>query len=326
MLKPRLVLLFLLIFSSDVFANNADPIQLFDDGELEQAQQKFEERLQQDSNDSTALLYLARIAQQNGDLDKAEELIEEALEKAPENAAIQYRYGGILGEVAGEASIFTALGYAKKSLKGLERAAEIEPDNIEYQRGLLNYYLIAPGIAGGDNEQALKQAKSIQLLDEKAGVLAFSSVYRSMGDEDKLAQLFDSAIRQFPEDADLYQERGLSNQIQEKFSAAFADFHQAKVLAEKQPEAELEKYDAIYQLARTSVLSEQRVLKGIEAMLIFIEQAPEIQELPSKEWASFRLANLYELNEQKKEAKSIYRKLYKTTKDSDLKKRVKRKR
>jgi tetratricopeptide (TPR) repeat protein len=324
LLKPFLPLA--MAFSAAVSANSIDPIQLFDDGKLALAQQAFEMRLQKDTNDAKALMYLAWIAQRNEDLDKAEELIERAIKKAPENAEIQYRYGGIIGEVAGDASIFTALGYAEKSLHGLKKAVELEPENIEYQQGLLNFYLIAPGVAGGDTDKALEQAESIQKLDEKSGFLAFSQIFSSLGDKEKLTDLFETALQRFPEDARLYYERGLSNQTQKNFTQAFADFKRSSLLAASEPEAALQRFEAIYQIGRTSVLSEQRVENGIEAILLFIEQAPESKVLPSKEWANYRLANLYELNKQKKEAKTIYRKLYKTTEDSNLKKRVRRKR
>ncbi|GAB2907280.1 hypothetical protein [Rheinheimera gaetbuli] len=49
---------------------------------------------------------------------------------------------------------FLALSYAKKSLPCLEQAVALQPHNISYSKGLMSFYLGAPGIAGGDKQLA----------------------------------------------------------------------------------------------------------------------------------------------------------------------------
>ena len=71
------------------------------------------------------------------------------------------------------------------------------------------------------------------------------------------------------------------------------------------------KYRALYQLGKTSVLSETNIDAGIIALREYIDKAPDLDGLAPKPWAEFRLANLLALNTQKAEAKTIYLRLAK---------------
>jgi hypothetical protein len=87
------------------------------------------------------------------------------------------------------------------------------------------------------------------------------------------------------------------------------------VASSKKAETEesfLAKYNALYQLCITSVLSESNIDAGINALKTFIGEAPYLDGLSPKPWVEFRLANLMALNSQKLEAKTIYLRLAKT--------------
>ena len=68
----------------------------------------------------------------------------------------------------------------------------------------------------------------------------------------------------------------------------------------------------MYQLGKTSVLSESNIEAGIKALNEYIAEAPDLDDLAPKPWAEFRLANLMALNLQTLEAKTIYLRLAKT--------------
>jgi hypothetical protein len=77
-------------------------------------------------------------------------------------------------------------------------------------------------------------------------------------------------------------------------------------------ESVVAKYNALYQLGRTSVLGEHNIDAGIKALNEVIGEAPDIDGMAPKPWAEFRLANLMALNLQTLEAKAIYLRLAKT--------------
>ena len=72
------------------------------------------------------------------------------------------------------------------------------------------------------------------------------------------------------------------------------------------------------------MLSQSNVDEGLKSLAQFIAEAPEIEELPSKEWAEFRQANLMALKGDKASAETVYRKIAKLTKDKTLKKEAKK--
>jgi tetratricopeptide (TPR) repeat protein len=60
----------------------------------------------------------------------------------------------------------SALKYAKKTVRAFERAVELDPSNLEALTDVFEYYLQAPGIAGGGMDKAESIAKRLAGLNE----------------------------------------------------------------------------------------------------------------------------------------------------------------
>ena len=112
-------------------------------------------------------------------LDEAERIITSVLEKNPSHAMVNFYCGRIMGRQAGDA-FFSALSYAKKSLRCLKKAVELEPNNIKFRKGLVNFYLGAPSIAGGDEGLALEQIKAIKRMDPRQALSTEFNFYRKI--------------------------------------------------------------------------------------------------------------------------------------------------
>jgi len=268
--------------------------------------------------------YLARIAWRDKDFDAAEKLINKAIKKLPASAEVQSNYGIIMANLAQTSSVFSKFGYAKKSLSGFTKAVSIEPENINYRQSLLAYHIAAPGIVGGDKEIALEQAQAIKTLDTKQGLEALLNVYTVMEDEAAIQVLFAEMTNEQKQDPDILYSYGLQQQSAENYTAALAQFQQAFTNAADRAEFQSSKYAALYQLGRTSVLSNQNISSGMEALHKYIDTAPELDGLPSKEWAEFRLANLIEADGNKQQAISTYNRLMQNTDDKNLKSSIKK--
>lgn len=74
--------------------------------------------------------------------------------------------GRAYGRMAETSTFLSALGYAKKTARAFERAVELGPSNLEAFSDLFEYYLQAPGIAGGGIEKAENIARRIGGLNE----------------------------------------------------------------------------------------------------------------------------------------------------------------
>jgi lipopolysaccharide biosynthesis regulator YciM len=63
------------------------------------------------------------------------------------------------------------LKYASRIKSGLARAVELEPRNCVMRRDLVQFYLQAPGIAGGSVRRAKERAEDFARLDPRRGQL-----------------------------------------------------------------------------------------------------------------------------------------------------------
>ncbi len=316
------ILLFTLLFSGSIRANQQQAIALFDAGKLELAKAQFKQILSNTAKKPVTLLYLAKIALKQNNLDQAGARIGQAEKLAPRVAEIQYFYGVINGQIAQNASIFTALGYAKKTRIGFAKAVLLGPINIKYRQALLSYHIAAPSIAGGDKDIALEQAKAIQVLDAKKGVVALFSVYSATDNENAINKLYKSLSDELKNDPDIQFLQGLFYQSKKRFPQANEIFKFVLVKAAENKKFDNAKFSAIYQLGRNSVLSKKNIAEGIEYLTLFIEKSPSTGNLPSKAWAKFRRANLYALQGKTKKARLLYKQLKKQAEDKNLLKAI----
>jgi len=102
----------------------------------------------------------------------AADTLARAAELAPSNAAILADYGSASLLYATELGIsFSAIGYAKRGRIALEQAVTIDPFNIDYREGLVQFYTRAPAFVGGDIARAYLHIAEIVKLDPSRGAV-----------------------------------------------------------------------------------------------------------------------------------------------------------
>ena len=244
------------------------------------------------NSDAPQELQLAKAAMATN-LDLAEKHIEKALTKAPQNAEVQFICGRIMGQQA-ENAIFSALSYAKRSLACLKQAVALQPENTAYRKGLISFYLGAPGIAGGDKQLAWQQAQQIAQLNALQGTLAKLSYYRQTEQATQYQQLLAHSRQHYPEQAEFHYRYGLVLQENKQYKDAFHAFTAATLAA--QDDAGIYRLNAWYQIGRTALFSGQQLEQGIQALNYYLANAPEADNLPAPPWAHFRLAQLHKFN------------------------------
>ena len=92
--------------------------------------------------------------------------LEKAIAEDPQNSAYYDWLGKAYGRRAEESSFLTALPYANKTRAAFEKAADLDPTNLEALGDLFEYYLQAPGIVGGGVEKAEEVSRRIGRLNE----------------------------------------------------------------------------------------------------------------------------------------------------------------
>lgn len=179
---------------------------LFTQRKLAEAQQAFEALAQTDPSQPELQFYLGWIALQKDDADKAIGYLERATLAAPREGRYQLRLGDAYGRAAQKASVFSQLGLAKKCKTAYEKAVELDGRNVEARQALMNFYLQAPGFAGGSTEKAQTLAEETKQFDPPRGRQMLASVYSAQKKYDLAFAQFEEVLKEKPDDyTSLYQ-------------------------------------------------------------------------------------------------------------------------
>ena len=146
---------------------------LFQKGKFKEARAIFDEILKKDENNAEAhsdlgMVFLNRRSPEY-DLEKAVDETEKAVALNPNNSDFQYNYGAALGMKTQNAGIFKQAFLAPKVKKAFLRTVELNPKHIQGRIALAQYYMMAPSIMGGSEEEAWKQIEEVIKLDELQG-------------------------------------------------------------------------------------------------------------------------------------------------------------
>lgn len=133
-----------------------------DAGKLQELEQAAQARLEAQPADPQASVALALVVMEGGDparLEPALKTVQTCLERQPAAAICHYALGALQGLQASNASVFKAIGLAGKIKSHLQRALELDPQLYEARVALTQFYLLAPGIAGGSVAKARELAE-----------------------------------------------------------------------------------------------------------------------------------------------------------------------
>lgn len=246
--------------------------------------------------------------------ERAEQLLEKAVKYDANNADYQHWYATVSCNLAASASMFSAMGYAKRCKKAYETALQLAPENPRSYIALGSFLAQAPGIAGGDKEKASQLAERLKQIDPLQGALLALNASDLQDDAAFNALLAkDKLLTERPE---TYLQRGVAFSRADKHAKAIALFEQALTMPASDEDAADAKAQALYQIGRSAVKGELAVDKGITALAQFIGQQPAAENI---DWAKLRLGQLYLLQQRQAKAEEILKPLLASTKDTELK-------
>lgn len=133
-------------------------------------------RAQAQPDDDQAAVALALAAVDDNEaarLEAAIPALQACADKRPQ-AACSYALGRVYGQQAMTASVFRMPGLAARTKEQFVRAVELDPLLYEARSALTQFYLIAPGFAGGSTAKARELAAEVQARQpEQAKLLRF---------------------------------------------------------------------------------------------------------------------------------------------------------
>lgn len=103
-------------------------------------------------------------AYDNGEYRIAADGFKAAIKLAPQDSGLHHWLGKCYGRIAEHGNWFTALSYAKKTLKQFRLAVELDADNYGALRDLIDYLETAPGLLGGNRQEAENLRQRLDML------------------------------------------------------------------------------------------------------------------------------------------------------------------
>lgn len=208
------------------------------------------------------------------------------------NANYHYKYAGALGMKTKQISKVRAISYIGTLKTSFTKAAELDPEHINARWALVELYMELPGIVGGSTKKALKYAEELQALSEVDGYLAKGFIYER-DDEPELAEkYYVMAV-----------EIGGSLVCYEKLSNFYEKSNQPEKAIESIEKAhdKHRRNTLHYQIAKVSLNYNFELDKGVRCLKRYIKDYTA-KDAVAVEWAYLRLAQIYKLKKDKKEA------------------------
>jgi|SRR5262245_29673087 len=275
-------------------------ILLFEQGKDAEARAALTPLAQAQPTNARAAYYLGRVVLRQDEAKQAVKWLEAAVTAEPNNPHYHLWLGRAYGTQAQHASKLSVLGLAKKARKEFERALEIDPDHVEARVALMQYFIGAPGIAGGSVEKARLQAAEIMKRDPYRGLLADAEIAEDQKDLAGAEAALLAASRMRPDSLGVrYSLTGLYANTK-RYDQAF-DVCES-ILATKPHDA-----NALYLIGRTGAISGLR-LDRAEAALNEYLTLPPPPGGRSPAGAHWRLGMIHEKSGDKERARADYRK------------------
>jgi hypothetical protein len=164
-------------------------------GHWKRARTDVEARIRNTPNDPLANFLLSQIRGAFGDRSTPLPLAERAVALDGRVAKYHRQLAEVLGVVAEHSNAFQQVLLARRFRKEIDTALAMDPRDVQANRDLLEFYLLAPGIAGGSRQRAGAVADRIGAIDPAEGLLARARIAAF----DKQAGLQESLLRKAAE-------------------------------------------------------------------------------------------------------------------------------
>jgi tetratricopeptide (TPR) repeat protein len=287
-------LLFLLLFPALMCAQPyfQEAETYFNNEQFNKAKPLFQKYLKENPDHKKTREYLGDIAGSAKDWDEAISYYETLVEENPDNANYHFKCGGAMGMKALEISHIRALGYVGDIRRHFETAAKLDPNHIEVRWALTEYYIQLPGIIGGSERKATKYANELLKLSPVDGYLANGYIAEYSDRPDDAEKFYKKAI-----------EVGGSLLTYEKLTNLYENNDQPQQ-AIQTAATSLKKHkrnSLNYQIGKIAAQYNLDAELGINCLNTYIKNYSARDGVP-KDWAYYRLAQIYKNIGKKNEA------------------------
>jgi len=290
------ILLILLISTQAIAQSNVEKAKKLWEAKNNTEAKKILTAINDDSKDyAAAQYYLGRITASEGKFDDAVDFFEEAIDANEKVAEYHTWLGNTLATIAQSANPIRQGMLAPKMKNAWEKSIELDKNDIDSRKSLIQFYLQAPGFMGGSVDKAKEMAQQISKIKPAEGHLQMGNIFIKEKNYQAAEKEFTEATKADP----MYiNALAVFYVNQKQFDKAFSIYEEA---IKKNPE----NYSMIYQLGRASAISGQKLERGDECLKKYLTYKPQQNE-PSHAGAYMRLGQISEKKGNKAEAKKYY--------------------
>lgn len=301
----------LLILASSLEAQT--PEELFRQGKYDDAKKVFAERVAKNRNDANALFYMGRIAEETNQFNEAVDWYEKALKLNDTSATYHFWLGSATGELAQNASKFKQPFLARKVKSEFEKASQLDPRMLQPRQGLVDFYVMAPGIMGGSLEKAHQQANEIKKLHPYRGQYAEARIASRQKNVVAEGKAYEDALAAAkvaaPDSTSPWFSLAAYYRRNARWDEAFALYDS---VAKRFPNDVGVHLSYGYAVA----LSGQRLERGEKELKTYLEHPPKDITDATLSFARYQLGQIYEKGARKDAAKTEYTEAVRLNKDN----------
>jgi hypothetical protein len=174
------------------------PEQWIAGGHWKKARAVVEERIRENPDDPQANFLLSQIRNAFGDSRTPLSLAEKAVELDGRTARYHRQLAEVIGVTAQHAGVLRQVVLARRFRREIDAALSLDAHDVQAWRDLLEYYLLAPAIVGGDRAKASSIAEKIAHLDAAEGWLGQARIAQSDGNTSRTEEMLQQASKAQP--------------------------------------------------------------------------------------------------------------------------------
>lgn len=267
----RNLFLVLLFQALSAFGGPLEEARSFiDQKDYESARPLLETAVKNPDTKAQASLLLTSTCSELGDWKSAVKYGEIATELLPENSDAHYQYAVALRTKmtnTGKMKAMFTIGAYKDALAA---ALKFDPHNTDALSERIGYLINAPGIAGGDLDDAEKELINLEKLDWKLAKQMQITLGVKREDSPAAIRVAREILERYPEDVEVRWFLGLLLQQNNQFREADAQF--AQIVDDQEYDLGLR---ALYQRARSRLLGDYELEEAIRIFELYLSKLGE---------------------------------------------------
>jgi tetratricopeptide (TPR) repeat protein len=142
------------------------------------------------------------------EFDAAINSAEKAVGIDPQSSEYHEWLGRAYGEKASRASMFSAVGLAKKTRKEFDTAVQLDDKNYSARQALIEFDCSAPGMVGGGEDKAKPEIEKLHTMDVSEWHYALGNCRRQKKDYATADNEFEQALQSDPKSVELIYDVG----------------------------------------------------------------------------------------------------------------------